>query len=116
MQNIYLVYKGSGFAASMNNFVFSISNAVVGTPVIANSHPEHIAIYLNAARTRLLINMDSRSAHMLSITNLQGRTFYQRHAINYSFQTIDVSDFPKGVYFFNAESPNSKFHKKFVLE
>jgi predicted alpha-1,6-mannanase (GH76 family) len=115
LQNIYLVYKGSGYLYNINFFRFIEENtATIHVMTVPQAEP--VAMYLNATSTQLHINLGGLPVNRLLITNVQGRLVFHSGKNNSGIQTIDVSEYPKGVYVVTAESNRQKINKKFILK
>jgi predicted alpha-1,6-mannanase (GH76 family) len=115
LQNIYLVYKGSGYLFNINYFRFIEQNAAGAQATIA-PHAETVAMYPNAASTQLHINLGGLQAKRLLIVNTQGRIVYQSGKNTSGIILIDVSGYPKGVYVVTAASNQRSVSKEFVLK
>jgi predicted alpha-1,6-mannanase (GH76 family) len=114
LQNLYLVYKGSGYLYNINYFRFFQENTA-NIKATTSSRAKTIAIYLRAAGTQLHIALGGLPVNRLFITDVQGRVVYQSSKNTCITQDLDVSKYPKGVYFVTAESNRQKINKEFIL-
>ena len=114
LQNIYLVFKGTGYVCNVNNFKFIEENATgIGAANSLNEAPD--AVRLSFTRARLHMDLGRTKADRLSITNVQGRVVYQRAGNFTGIQTIDISEYPAGVYVVTRASNRHKASTKFIL-
>jgi predicted alpha-1,6-mannanase (GH76 family) len=115
LQNVYLVYKGAGYVCNLNHFRFIEATST-------NAYAQRIsgmsleAIHLNSAQTQLRINPGSAKADKLSITNLLGRTMFQDTRGFSGIRTLDVSEYPRGVYFVTLEANHVRINGKVILK
>ena len=100
LHNIYLVYKGSGYIANVNNFTFSETSVV--TEIKSNSSPVSCKLELHpnpVNRFASVTTSNHSKIKQLVISDIHGRTVFQTSGIPDATVTVDVDEFSNGVYF-----------------
>ncbi len=75
----------------------------------------YVGIYPNPAENNITIDFPSKEDATVSIFNTIGQTLYKTK-INTIKQDIDVSSFPKGLYFIEITTDINKITKKIVIK
>jgi hypothetical protein len=115
LQNVYLVYKGSGYLFNINYFKFYQANTAIAS-VKQTSSPKSIALSLNETGTQLHANLFGQFARNLSISTMRGKTAYCGGMTSSPNLSIDVSQFPRGVYVVTVETNQWKMSEKVLLK
>lgn len=115
IQNIFLVYKGSGYLFNINNFRF-IEEGTLATSGTSTVHP--ITVQLNTTTSLLTINGESLKIKSISISNVNGQKLYDHHiatAFRDNTHEINVTGYIRGVYFVSIITiEGSRFNKMFL--
>lgn len=121
---LYLDYYMKGNAASWNIFIDSlnistkithqISCPATGINEIKNNS---FSVWPNPSDEKMNISFISRGSYSLRINDLTGRTLlivYKNSASGMITETIDISEFSKGVYFLELISSDINIYKKII--
>ncbi len=111
LQNVYLVYKGSGYLFNFNNFKFLTAT---NTKTLPNETAKiNITIYTSSFSGQIILNAGSQTLHNLRIQDVKNKLWVY-HAQDFSgSKKLDISELPKGVYFLSAKMNN---HQSFVAK
>jgi hypothetical protein len=101
-------FDSSGCGAFGNNVLY------IQVPVINDT--EGIVLYPNPARDKLNIKGLPSENSELVIYNLLGKKIYSEVMKNKTETEIDVSSFPKGLYFIEIKSSNRILHKNVIKD
>ncbi|MBL0048105.1 MAG: T9SS type A sorting domain-containing protein [Bacteroidetes bacterium] len=90
-----------------------LGNSIRKTPDVAviNISPNPASEELKISSTTILTG----KSH-LEITNASGQLIYMEELVNFTTKAIDISQFPKGIYFLKLTSTASLIIKKVILE
>jgi len=106
--------RGQGWKISYASSNVGINEAEMATLSNLNIYPNPASKQLNLAFVA-----QNTSSVSISLSNVAGMKVYNQtisnHSENYT-QTIDVSSFPKGMYFINIRSENGNVIRKIVIE
>jgi len=106
--------RGQGWKISYASSNVGINEAEMATLSNLNIYPNPASKQLNLAFVA-----QNTSSVSISLSNVAGMKVYDQtisnHSENYT-QTIDVSSFPKGMYFINIRSENGNVIRKIVIE
>jgi len=106
--------RGQGWKISYASSNVGINEAEKATLSNLNIYPNPASKQLNLAFVA-----QNTSSVSISLSNVAGMKVYDQtisnHSENYT-QTIDVSSFPKGMYFINIRSENGNVIRKIVIE
>lgn len=96
-------------------FILKMSQSTIG--IIKNSLTNLVAIYPNPANDILTIELLTQSLlnTSVSITNLFGDELYQLKFSNQPKLTIDLGDFPRGIFFMRIENENGIVTQKIII-
>jgi hypothetical protein len=117
------IYDALGCSASYcyNSNLLKSTNNIISIEVIQEGvgiKPEktsnQLRIYPNPTKDKLSIESNSNDIQSINIVNLIGQSLYT--AVISGNATIDVSSFPKGVYFLRLNTNKETVVKKFVKE
>jgi predicted alpha-1,6-mannanase (GH76 family) len=114
MQNIFLVYKGSDTLFTINSFKFGMENSLGSVTKISARTPS-IAMNVNAAGTLVRIQLGDAVAERIAIANALGRTVFQSASPVSGTRVLDVSEFPRGMYFLTVQVQNRRIAKRMLL-
>jgi predicted alpha-1,6-mannanase (GH76 family) len=113
LQNLYLVYKGSGYLFNVNYFKFTTGTAAQAATAAQRVHP---AMHLNSSGTSLWATVDGTSGGRIVIADLLGRVVYRGESVTPGDHCIDVSNYPRGVYVVSLVGQRDAFRERFVLK
>lgn len=112
LQNIYLVYKGTGTICKLNYFSFIED---INSAVNLISENKLIEIYPNPVVNQLNVNCYEHSIKSIKIGDLNGRILNQNTENKGNITTMDVSNLSKGVYLIIVTTDlNEKIVHKFI--
>ena len=76
------------------------------------------SVYPNPSKDNLTIEFSKQNnlQSSVSIVNLLGEKLYQEKFLNQSKLTIDIRDYPVGIYFVQIENEKGRITKKFIKE
>lgn len=97
------------FYLYVDNFVFTLGDFVVSTPVTKS---ETVEVYPNPAAD--IININAQDSYRISIVNILGSIIYESDCSENCI--VDVSHYARGTYFIKIDSENYNITKKIVLE
>jgi hypothetical protein len=81
-----------------------------------NQTVEKIRVYPNPATDRININIKDTDNHSkVVVSNMCGQTIYGQ-SLSSTNTSIDVSSFPKGIYFVNIENGKNKETRKIIVK
>jgi len=94
---------------SFDNIAISSTNSSINEPIHKNSL---VKVYPNPAILNLTVETDNYNFTVIEILDLAGHEVFMSNFKN--FASIDISDFPKGVYFLMMKSENDTEMFKFI--
>ena len=86
-----------------------------GVGVEEKNKEDVMEVYPNPATNRITIKTKQLNKATLNITNVLGELVYTANITNTN-TAIDISTYPKGVYFVNVKSDTQSMNRKFVKE
>jgi hypothetical protein len=96
-----------------NQIIDSDFKCGIGSNKIELNH-DMIEIYPNPAKDKLFIRQQNTDPYTLQLTDIQGKVMLNKQG-NRQLETIDVSNFPKGIYLVRVKQNDSWFEKKIVV-
>jgi hypothetical protein len=80
------------------------------------SNPMNLYVYPNAASSTITLNNLRFGIYYLRITDVLGNEIYHQPINNSNNQTIDISQWSNGVYFYQIKNDKEALRGKFVVE
>ncbi|MBA3706318.1 MAG: carbohydrate-binding protein [Bacteroidetes bacterium] len=96
LQNIYLIYKGTGYVANVNHFKFYEDQT---TTVQEMGVRGNVKAYPTPTAAQLTVDFGDKEANQITIVDIQGRVLYQDKGNFAGAKTLDISNLNSGVYF-----------------
>jgi hypothetical protein len=107
----YHIMRTSNYMVTVN----VISNIMTSTN--STNTKNEISIYPNPAKNTITIHQSTPSSNQqLLITNILGEEIYHQPINNSNKQTIDVSQWSNGVYFYQIRNDKETLQGKFVKQ
>ncbi len=106
-----------GQSGSNHNFVqlFNDYNKTLNTTENEEIDTTEVSVYPNPSKGLFNVEMGSISNASLSVLDITGKVIVSKNAVS-NRETLDLSNFTKGVYFLKIETSNHLITKKLMIE
>jgi hypothetical protein len=110
--SIFIRFSISGVMFKVNNWDIDNVNITTTTGVTSVFHPDaDLLVYPNPANDFLTVNGSDIKNAAVTLTDMIGKTVFQSQMTNGKLK-IDVSSFPKGIYFLQVQSEKGMITRK----
>jgi hypothetical protein len=114
--SIFIRFSISGVMFKVNNWDIDNVNITTTTGVTSVFHPNtDLLVYPNPANDFLTVNGTDVKNAAVTLTDMIGKIVFQGQMTNEKLK-IDVSSFPKGIYFLQVQSEKGIITKKINVE
>lgn len=113
--SIFIRFKLSGVLFKVWGWEIDDVNFTTTTTSVPLFHPENALVYPNPATENIHVNAAGLGQTKVTICDVIGNTVYQSQ-LNNEKSTVNVKDFPKGIYLLHLQGEKGTITKKINIE